>query len=128
MLATDRFGGHIVSGHVDGVGQMVKYEHEGQSIRMTFEAPSALSKYVAAKGSICIDGTSLTVNEVENDLFTVNVIPHTQAETTMKDYKVGHRVNLEVDIIARYLERMREPGDSPLQKINEEYLKDKGFD
>ena len=68
------------------------------------------------------------MNEVENDLFTVNVIPHTQAETTMKDYKVGHRVNLEVDIIARYLERMREPGDSPLQKINEEYLKDKGFD
>ena len=128
MLATDRFGGHIVSGHVDGVGQMVKYEHEGQSIRMTFKAPSALSKYVAAKGSICIDGTSLTVNEVENDLFTVNVIPHTQAETIMKDYKVGHKVNLEVDIIARYLERMREPGDSPLQKINEEYLKDKGFD
>ena len=128
MLATDRFGGHIVSGHVDGVGQMVKYEHEGQSIKMTFKAPSALSKYVAAKGSICIDGTSLTVNEVENDLFTVNVIPHTQAETIMKNYKVGHKVNLEVDIIARYLERMREPDDSPLQKINEEYLKDKGFD
>ena len=83
MLATDRFGGHIVSGHVDGVGHLIKVENEGQSIKMTFKIPSNLSKYVAAKGSICVDGTSLTVNEAKDDYFAVNLIPHTQYETCL---------------------------------------------
>ena len=127
MLATDRFGGHIVSGHVDGVGNLIEIEAEGQSLRMTFKAPSNLSKYVAAKGSICVDGTSLTVNEVKEDWFTVNVIPHTQAETVSSGYEVGQSVNLEVDIIARYLERMTENTDGQSQEITKSYLKDNGF-
>ena len=106
MLATSRFGGHIVSGHVDGVGKLVGSTADGGSIRMEFGAPLALAKYIAAKGSICIDGTSLTVNEVSGTTFTVNVIPHTQTETTIGDYVVGREVNLEVDLVARYLERL----------------------
>ena len=106
MLATSRFGGHIVSGHVDGVGKLVGSTADGGSIRMEFDAPIALAKYIAAKGSICIDGASLTVNEVSGATFTINVIPHTQTETTIGDYVVGLGVNLEVDLVARYLERL----------------------
>jgi len=106
MLATSRFGGHIVSGHVDGVGKLVGSTADGGSIRMEFDAPVALAKYIAAKGSICIDGASLTVNEVSGATFTINVIPHTQTETTIGDYVVGREVNLEVDLVARYLERL----------------------
>ena len=106
MLATSRFGGHIVSGHVDGVGKLVGSTADGGSIRMEFDVPVALAKYIAAKGSICIDGASLTVNEVSGATFTINVIPHTQTETTIGDYIVGREVNLEVDLVARYLERL----------------------
>jgi len=106
MLATGRFGGHIVSGHVDGVGKLVGSTADGGSIRMEFDVPLALAKYIAAKGSICIDGTSLTVNEVSGTTFTINVIPHTQTETIFGDYVVGREVNLEVDLVARYLERL----------------------
>ena len=106
MLATGRFGCHIVSGHVDGVGKLVGSTADGGSIRMEFGVPLALAKYIAAKGSICIDGTSLTVNEVSGTTFTINVIPHTQTETTIGDYVVGREVNLEVDLVARYLERL----------------------
>lgn len=106
MLATSRFGGHIVSGHIDGVGKLVDSTADGGSIRMEFDAPIALAKYIAAKGSICIDGASLTVNEVSGATFTINVIPHTQTETTIGDYVVGRGVNLEVDLVARYLERL----------------------
>ena len=127
MLATDRFGGHIVSGHVDGVGHLIKVENEGQSIKMTFKIPSNLSKYVAAKGSICVDGTSLTVNEANDDYFAVNLIPHTQDETVSGSYKIGDSVNLEVDIIARYLERMNEDSNNKVQEITKGYLKENGF-
>lgn len=106
MMATSRFGGHIVSGHIDGVGKLVGSTADGGSIRMEFDAPIALAKYIAAKGSICIDGASLTVNEVSGATFTINVIPHTQTETTIGDYVVGRGVNLEVDLVARYLERL----------------------
>ena len=106
MLATSRFGGHIVSGHIDGVGKLVGSTADGGSIRMEFDAPIALAKYIAAKGSICIDGASLTVIEVSGATFTINVIPHTQTETTIGDYVVGRGVNLEVDLVARYLERL----------------------
>ena len=127
MLATDRFGGHIVSGHVDGVGHLIKVENEGQSIKMTFRIPSNLSKYVAAKGSICVDGTSLTVNEANDDYFAVNLIPHTQDETVSGSYQIGDSVNLEVDIIARYLERMNEGLNNKAHEITKGYLKENGF-
>ena len=127
MLATDRFGGHIVSGHVDGVGHLIKVENEGQSIKMTFKIPSNLSKYVAAKGSICVDGTSLTVNEAKDDYFAVNLIPHTQYETISGSYEIGDSVNLEVDIIARYLERMNEGLNNKAHEITKGYLKENGF-
>ena len=106
MLASARFGGHIVSGHVDGVGRLLESTLDGKSLRLTFEMPKSLAHYVAGKGSICIDGTSLTVNSVDNVTFTVNVIPHTQQETVIGEYVIGTAVNLEVDIIARYLERL----------------------
>ena len=127
MLATDRFGGHIVSGHVDGVGHLIKVENEGQSIKMTFKIPSNLSKYVAVKGSICVDGTSLTVNEANDDYFAVNLIPHTQDETVSGSYQIGDSVNLEVDIIARYLERMNEGLNNKTHEITKGYLKENGF-
>lgn len=119
MLASDRFGGHIVSGHVDGVGVLVSIEPEGQSLRLEFQAPDVLSKYIAVKGSICIDGTSLTVNGLNGDRFAVNIIPHTQIATIIGDYKLQQRVNLEVDLIARYLERlMQEEDDAELIGID----------
>lgn len=106
MLASSRFGGHIVSGHVDGVGRLLSSTPEGQSQVLRFAAPEELARYIAAKGSICIDGTSLTVNAVNGNEFAVNVIPHTQQETVIGAYSPGSEVNLEVDIIARYLERL----------------------
>jgi len=113
MLASSRFGGHIVSGHVDGVGKLCTSTADGQSVVLQFDAPATLAKYIAAKGSICIDGISLTVNEVQGLTFSINVIPHTQEETIIGDYSVGQRVNLEVDLIARYLERLM---DGSVQK------------
>ena len=106
MLASDRFGGHIVSGHVDGVGELISSANEGKSIKLVFAVPENLTKYIAAKGSICIDGTSLTVNEVEGRQFAINIIPHTQEETVSGAYQPGQKVNLEVDLIARYLEKL----------------------
>ena len=106
LTPNKRLGGHIVSGHVDGVGELIDLREDGASIRMDFRAPKTLAKYIAQKGSICIDGTSLTVNSVNGATFSVNIIPHTQTETIIQDYKVGSKVNLEVDLIARYLERL----------------------
>ena len=106
MQATDRFGGHIVSGHVDGVGELASSEVEGKSRKLVFSVPDTLSRYIAAKGSICVDGTSLTVNQVEANTFSINIIPHTQEMTVSGTYQRGQRVNLEVDLIARYLEKL----------------------
>ncbi len=128
MLATDRFGGHIVSGHVDGVGTLAQSSPEGQSVKLTFHVPDELSKYIAAKGSICIDGTSLTVNEVSGNEFSINVIPHTQVETIVGEYDIGRVVNLEVDLVARYLERLMSPQAGKAGSgITEETLKQNGF-
>jgi len=99
-------GGHLVSGHVDGIGQLQERYADGRSVRLTFEAPAALAKYIAAKGSICIDGISLTVNSVNGALFSLNIVPHTLAMTTLVDLSIGGQVNLEVDVVARYLERL----------------------
>ena len=104
-LATP-LGGHLVSGHVDGVGELIDRIPEARSERLTIAAPRALMRYIAAKGSITVDGISLTVNGVDGDTFHVNIVPHTQARTTLADLRPGARVNLEVDLIARYLERL----------------------
>lgn len=106
LTPTTPLGGHWVSGHVDGVGHVAAFEVDGRSVRYDFIAPGALARYIAPKGSIAIDGTSLTVNTVERNRFSVNIIPHTQEKTVFGDYEVGSPVNLEVDIIARYLERL----------------------
>ena len=122
----DPLGGHLVSGHVDGIGRLVDQRPDGRSFRLRFEAPAALARYIAAKGSICIDGISLTVNAVSGSLFEVNVIPHTRERTTLGHYRPGQRVNLEVDLLARYLERlMQNPvGET---RITTSWLQQQGF-
>lgn len=102
----DELGGHLVYGHVDGVGRIAKRQPEGGSVRFTIEAPEALAKYVASKGSVAIDGVSLTVNEVGGNTFGVNIIAHTQQETTFGGLQAGDAVNLEVDMLARYVARL----------------------
>jgi riboflavin synthase len=106
LTPASRLGGHIVSGHVDGVGEVVSLDQDGRSLRCVMRAPDPLAKYIAHKGSICVDGTSLTVNAVDGARFELNIIPQTLAETIFGDYRPGSRVNLEVDVIARYLERL----------------------
>ncbi len=103
-------GGHLVSGHVDGVAIVVARTPEERSMRLTFRAPAPLAKYIAVKGSITLDGTSLTVNHVDGAEFAVNIVPHTQARTIIADYRTGTEVNLEVDLLARYLERLLAAG------------------
>ena len=106
MQATDRFGGHIVSGNVDGIGEVVSLEGDARSWRFRLRAPRDIAKYIAHKGSITVDGTSLTVNVVEGSEFELNIVPHTMLHTVIGDYHVGTKVNLEVDLVARYLERL----------------------
>ena len=106
LRLSDRLGGHLVSGHVDGVGNVVEFIGLGESWRLLVSAPQALAKYIAVKGSITINGVSLTVNQVEGDLFSVNLIPHTLVVTTLNELRAGAKVNLEIDLIARYVERM----------------------
>lgn len=106
LAVGDRLGGHMVSGHVDGLGKILQMESSARSVCFRIEVPSVLERYIAEKGSVCIDGVSLTVNNVGQGWFEVNIIPHTMQETIISDYKVGTQVNLEVDLIARYLERL----------------------
>jgi riboflavin synthase, alpha subunit len=106
VTPTTRLGGHLVSGHVDGVGTVMERREEGRSVRFCFQAPRALARYIAVKGSINVDGVSLTVNDVSGAQFEVNIVPHTLKETTIGEYVPRRRVNLEVDLIARYLERL----------------------
>ncbi len=106
MQVSDRLGGHIVTGHVDGIGEVQKFAPLAESHELVIRAPHALSKYIARKGSVTIQGVSLTVNWVEKDDFSINLIPHTVAVTNLKHLKAGSKVNLEIDLIARYVERM----------------------
>ena len=106
LRLADRLGGHLVSGHVDGVGEVVSFDDIGESWRLVARAPQELAKYIATKGSITINGVSLTVNRVEGAEFEVNLIPHTLQVTTLSELKPGSKVNLEIDLIARYVERM----------------------
>lgn len=129
LTPTTRLGGHLVSGHVDGIGTVTEWRLDGRSWRLRIQAPDALARYIAAKGSICVDGVSLTVNRVDGAAFELNIVPHTLAETTLADFKTGRRVNLEVDLIARYLERLL-LGDRAAQPggvLTEALLREHGF-
>ena len=106
MRASDRLGGHLVSGHVDGVGRVLAVTDDARAQRWRFQAPAALMKYIAQKGSICVDGVSLTVNAVDDDTFDVALVPHTVANTAFAATAVGDSVNLEIDLVARYVERL----------------------
>jgi riboflavin synthase len=106
LTLSTRLGGHLVSGHVDGLGTVIERHEDARSVRFTIEAPAELARYIAHKGSITVDGTSLTVNAVKGSRFELNIVPHTLAETIMGGYTAGRRVNLEVDLVARYLERL----------------------
>jgi len=108
MCLGDELGGHIVSGHVDGVGELTGSHADGDSQRLTFRVPHDLAKFIAPKGSVTLDGVSLTVNEVDGDTFGVNIIPHTQTATTLGDLTVGGNVNVEIDMLARYVARLIE--------------------
>jgi riboflavin synthase len=125
LRLADRLGGHLVSGHVDGVGKVVSVTPDGRSLRWTFEVPPALARYIASKGSICIDGTSLTVNEVAGNRFGVNLIPHTVEHTAFQARRAGDAVNIEVDVVARYIERLMGAGEAP--RLDENFLKQHGF-
>jgi riboflavin synthase len=129
LTPTTRLGGHIVSGHVDGVGEVVQRTADARSVRFVIEAPANLAKYIAEKGSICVDGVSLTVNAVDGKRFDLNIVPHTLAETTIEDYQPGRKVNLEVDLLARYLERLLlgEKAAYSSGGITEELLANSGF-
>jgi len=123
LTLSQPLGGHLVSGHVDGVGEVESRREDGRSWRFVLRMPEALSRYVAKKGSICVDGVSLTVNEVEGARFGVNIVPHTMEATIFGTYTPGAKVNLEVDIVARYLERLL-GGDAGLTR---ERLEEYGF-
>ncbi|MDX1812194.1 MAG: riboflavin synthase [Gammaproteobacteria bacterium] len=128
-LATP-LGGHLVSGHVDGVGRVINRYNDGRSVRFEIEAPAELAKYIAQKGSICVDGISLTVNKVNGAVFELNIVPHTLDVTTIGDYQNGQQVNLEVDLLARYLERLMlgdKAAESGATGITEGFLREHGF-
>ena len=130
LTPQSRLGGHIVSGHVDAVGDVVSLEQDARSVRFVLRAPDTLAKYIAHKGSICVDGTSLTVNAVNGAEFDLNIIPQTMAETVFGEYRAGSRVNLEVDVIARYLERLLQgdrAADAQTDGLSLDTLAENGF-
>ncbi len=130
LTPTTRLGGHLVSGHVDGLGELIECHEDARSIRLRFRAPDALKRYIAVKGSICVDGVSLTVNAVEDTLFDLNIVPHTQQRTIIQYYTPGQQVNLEVDLIARYLERLLLNLDDDARsqtRLNKDLLARAGF-
>lgn len=127
MLASSRFDGHIVSGHVDGVGRVLSCSRDARSIRLTIKAPANIAHYIATKGSICVDGVSLTVNKVAGSVLELNIVPHTAVETIIPHYRVDAELNLEVDVIARYLERLLQADKSVESGVSMASLADNGF-
>ncbi|MBE4007689.1 riboflavin synthase [Vibrio parahaemolyticus] len=129
MLPTTRFGGHIVSGHVDGVGEIVERNQVGRAIEFWVAMPAEISKYVAEKGSITVDGISLTVNDLRKNAFKLTIVPHTCEETTIDQFQVGRKVNLEVDVLARYMERLLQgqQEEQPESRITMNFLQQNGF-
>ncbi|MEN9501807.1 MAG: hypothetical protein RI964_1092 [Pseudomonadota bacterium] len=125
-----RLGGHLVSGHVDGLGEILSRHDDARSIRFSVKAPDELAKYIAHKGSITVDGTSLTVNKIDGSIFELNIVPHTVQETIMGGYYSGTKINLEVDVIARYLERLllgEKAAQPSSHGITEAFLAEHGF-
>ncbi|MGF1905159.1 riboflavin synthase [Aliivibrio salmonicida] len=129
MLPTTRFGGHIVSGHVDAVGEIIERHQTGRAVEFWIQLPQDLAKYVVEKGSITIDGISLTVNDLRKNAFKLTIVPHTASETTMDTFTVGKKVNLEVDLIARYLERLviGQKEEQPQSSVTMDLLAKSGF-
>ncbi|HCE3019937.1 TPA: riboflavin synthase [Vibrio parahaemolyticus] len=129
MLPTTRLGGHIVSGHVDGVGEIVERNQVGRAIEFWVAMPAEISKYVAEKGSITVDGISLTVNDLRKNAFKLTIVPHTCEETTIDQFQVGRKVNLEVDVLARYMERLLQgqQEEQPESRITMDFLQQNGF-
>ncbi len=121
----ERLGGHLVSGHVDCVGTIKAREADARSVRLVVEIPAEYMRYIARKGSVCVDGVSLTVNEVSENSFGVNIIPHTAEVTIIGDYETGTEVNIEVDLVARYLERLLDSSDD--SAITKEFLRAHGY-
>lgn len=130
LTLASRLGGHLVSGHVDGVGELLERREDGRSVFWRVKAPAELARYIARKGSITVDGVSLTVNGVDGAIFSLNMVPHTLAETTLQDARPGQPVNLEVDLLARYLERLLQ-GEAAARPasggIDAEFLARHGF-
>lgn len=126
LLPTTRLGGHLVSGHVDGVGRVTDIRPAGECRLLRIAVPPALARYIAGKGSVCVDGVSLTVNAVDGAAFEVNIIPHTMAHTVIADYRPGTAVNIEVDVIARYLERLL-AGGAAAGGVDTTLLKEYGY-
>jgi len=129
LTPSSRLGGHLVSGHVDGVGEVLTRHVEARSVRFRIRAPAELAKYIAEKGSVCVDGVSLTVNAVQGAEFELNIVPHTLTATTLDAFQAGCRVNLEVDLIARYLERLLlgERAAQPAAMLTRAFLAEHGF-
>lgn len=130
LTPSTRLGGHLVSGHVDGIGEVIARQPEARSVQFSIRAPDALARYIAHKGSITVDGTSLTVNAIDGAVFELNIVPHTLKETIMDSYQPGTRVNLEVDLIARYLERLllgERAAETGAQGVSMELLAEHGF-
>lgn len=129
LLPTTRLGGHLVSGHVDGIATVSKIEKTGQSWQFYLQSPAALSRYIAEKGSVTIDGVSLTVNELTSDGFRLTIVPHTARETTISKLQAGSTVHLEVDLLARYLERLiqGQQGVAPTSNVTMTLLQQSGF-
>jgi len=130
LTPTTRLGGHLVSGHVDGVGEVISREDDARSVRFVIKAPNELAKYIAHKGSITVDGISLTVNKVNGAEFELNIVPHTLQETIIRNYQAGTEVNLEVDLIARYLERLvlgEKAAEKNSDGISMAFLAENGF-
>ena len=131
LLPTTRLGGHLVSGHVDGLGEVILARQDARSLYFEVRAPAALAKYMAEKGSITVDGISLTINHLNGALMSLNLVPHTATQTTINDWQVGSKVNLEIDVLARYLERLL-MGDKAAQSttkntIDMSFLAENGF-
>lgn len=130
MLPTTRFGGHIVSGHVDGVGEIIERNQVGRAIEFWVSMPDDITKYLAEKGSVTVDGISLTVNDLRKNSFKLTIVPHTGEETTIANFQVGRRVNLEVDVLARYMERLltaQRDQQEPQSRLTMEFLQQNGF-
>ncbi len=129
LTPTSRLGGHLVSGHVDGVGEVLQRSEDARSIRLRVKAPDELARYIAHKGSITVDGISLTVNAIDGAVFELNIVPHTSQETTVDEFVAGRKLNLEVDQIARYLERLLQGDEAAKQTrgISEDFLAEHGF-